>query len=84
MAETSRRRIAVDIRWVTTFKLLAAAALVWVWLTLAQLVLVLIVTVLLAVTLNPVVDWFERHGWARWASAAMIFTLLLVGFGLFA
>ena len=83
MAETGRRRIAVDIRWSTIFKLFAAAALVWVWLTLAQLVLVLIVAVLLAVTLNPVVDWFERHGWPRWSSAALIFVALLVGVGLF-
>jgi predicted PurR-regulated permease PerM len=84
MAETARRRIAVDIRWATIFKLLAAAALVWVWLTLVQLVLVVIVAVLLAVTLNPVVDWFERHGRARWSAAALIFTALVVSFGLFA
>ena len=50
----------------TIVKLLVAAALVWIWLTLVQLVLVLVVAVLLAVTLNPVVDWFERHGWPRW------------------
>ena len=24
---------------------------------------------LLAVTLNPVVDWLERRGWPRWAAA---------------
>ena len=83
MAETVRRRIAVDIRWKTIFKLFAAAALVWIWLTLAQLVLVLVVTVLLAVTLNPVVDWLEAHGWARWASAALIFAVLLVSLGAF-
>ena len=84
MAETGRRRIAVDIRWTAIVKLLAAAALVWIWLTLAQLVLVLIVAVLLAVTLNPVVDWFERHGWARWSAAALIFVTLLAGLGGFA
>lgn len=84
MAETARRRIFVDIRWTTIFKLFAAAALVWMWLTLAELVLVLIVAVLLAVTLNPVVDWFERHGWPRWGAAGLIFVSLLVGFGLFA
>ena len=84
MAETARRRVAVDIRWPTILKVLAAAALVWIWLTLVQLILVVIVAVLLAVTLNPVVDWFERHGWARWSAAALIFVLLLVSFGLFA
>ena len=83
MAETQRRRVAVDIRWPTIFRLLAAAALVWAWLTLVQLVLVMIVAVLLAVTLNPVVDWFERHGWARWSAAALIFVLILGTLGAF-
>jgi predicted PurR-regulated permease PerM len=84
MAETARRRIAVDIRWPTIFKLLAAAALVWMWLTLVQLVLVLIVAVLLAVTLNPIVDWLEQRGWARWAAAAVMFVGLLATVGGFA
>ena len=84
MAESFRRRIAVEIRWPTIFKLLAAAALVWIWLALVQLVLVLIVAVLLAVTLNPVVDWLERRGWPRWAAAAVIFVGLLATLGGFA
>lgn len=82
MAETSRRT-TVEVPWRTIFKLLAAAALVWAWLTLVQLILVLIVAILLAVTLNPVVDWFERHGWPRWGAAALIFTSLMAGAGLF-
>src|SRR4051812_37932454 len=84
MAETARRRIAVDIRWSAIFKLLAAAALVWMWLRLVELVLVVIVAVLLAVTLNPVVEWFERRGWPRWRAALLIFVALLAmlgGFG---
>jgi len=81
MAETARRRIFVDIRWATIFKLLAAAALVWMWLSLVELFLVLLVAVLLAVTLNPIVDWLERHGWPRWAAAALIFIMLLATFG---
>jgi predicted PurR-regulated permease PerM len=84
MAETGRRRVAVDVRWSTFLKLLAAAALVWIWLRLVQLVLVLIVAVLLAVTLNPIVEWFERRGWPRWRAAVLIFVALLAllgGFG---
>ena len=84
MAEPDRRRIAVDVRWRTIFKLMVAAALVWVWLTLVQLALVLIVAVLLAVTLNPVVDRFERRGWPRWSAAALIVVVLLAGLGGFA
>ena len=81
MAQPRRRRILVDIRWVTLAKILAAAALVWMWLTLVELVLVLIVAVLLAVTLNPVVDWFERHGWPRWGAAGLMFVGVLVALG---
>src|SRR6476659_8055653 len=81
MAETGRRRVAVEIRWPTIFKLLAAAALVWLWLTLVQLALVVIVAVLLAVTLNPVVDRLERRGWPRWAAAAVIVVGLLATLG---
>src|SRR3954451_14651408 len=78
------RRVAVDIRWKTIFKLLAAAALVWMWIRLVQLILVLVVAVLLAVTLNPIVEWFERRGWPRWRAALLIFIALLAvlgGFG---
>jgi predicted PurR-regulated permease PerM len=84
MAETARRRIAVDIHWAAIVKVLAAAAVVWMWLRLVQLVLVLVVAVLLAVTLNPIVEWFERRGWPRWRAALLIFMALLAilgGFG---
>jgi predicted PurR-regulated permease PerM len=80
MPETSRRT-TVEIPWRTIFKLIAAAALVWVWLKLVELALVVLVAVLIAVTLKPVVGWFERRGWPRWAAAALISLLLLVGIG---
>src|SRR6476661_1648729 len=83
MAEI-RRRISVDIRWTAIFKILAAAVLVWLWLKLVQLVLVLVVAVLLAVTLNPVIDWFERRGWPRWRAALLVFVVLVATFGGFA
>ena len=82
MSDTSRRT-TIEVPWRTIFKLLTAAALVWLWLTLVQLVLVLIVAVLLAVTLNPVVDWFERRGWPRWGAAGLMFVVLMVAAGLF-
>ena len=68
--------MAVDIPWRTIFRLFAAAALVWLWLALVQLVLVIIVAVLFAVTLNPVVAWFERRGMSR-AGASTIVGLLV-------
>src|SRR3954469_20617339 len=76
-----RRRLSIDIRWTAIFKPLAAAAFVWIWLKLVQLVLVLVVAVLLAVTLNPVIEWFERRGWPRWRAALLIFVALLAAVG---
>ena len=81
MPDTPRRRIAVDVPWRTIFKLLVAAALVWLWLTLVQLVLVVIVAVLLAVTLNPAVGWFERRGLPRWVGAVTIGLVLVATIG---
>ena len=86
MAETFQRS-TLEIPWRTIFKLIAAAALVWVWLKLVELALIVIVAVLLAVTLMPIVDWFQRRGWPRWAAAALIsvvFMALFGGFGWFA
>jgi predicted PurR-regulated permease PerM len=75
------RRSSLEIPWHTIFKLIAAVALVWAWLKLVELALVVIVAVLLAVTLTPVVAWFERRGWPRWLSAAFITVAMMVLFG---
>jgi predicted PurR-regulated permease PerM len=84
MADTLRRRTTVEVPWATLLKVIAAAALVWAWLKLVELVLVLIVAVLLAVTLNPIVDRLERRGWARWGAALLIFVALIALLGGFA
>ena len=73
----SRRLRTVDISWRTVFKVLAAIVFVWLWLQLYGLVLVLIVAILLAVTLNPLVAWFERRGWPRWGAASFVSLVLL-------
>src|SRR4051812_10999370 len=84
VADTGSSRVSFDIRWAAIFKLLAAAALVWLWLKLIQLVLVVVVAVLLAVTLNPVVDRLERRGWARGSAAVLIVVMLIALLGGFA
>lgn len=68
----------MEIPWRTILKVLAAIALVWLWLQLVQLVLVVIVAALLAVTLNPVVCWFERRGLSR-AAGTVLVGFILVG-----
>jgi predicted PurR-regulated permease PerM len=77
MPDLSRTHVSVEVPWRTIFKILAAAALVWLWLTLVDLVLVVIVAVLLAVTLNPLVEWFERRGLPRWGASVMVGLMLL-------
>jgi predicted PurR-regulated permease PerM len=80
MPEANHLR-TIEIPWRTILKVLAAGVLVWMWLQLYQLVLVLIVAVLLAVTLNPIVKWFERRGLPRWAGATILSAALLVLIG---
>src|SRR3954468_6059137 len=77
MPDPVTRRVVVDVPWRTLFKLMAAAALIWLWLKLVQVVLVLIVAALLAVTLNPIVEWLERRGWKR-STGTLVIALCLV------
>jgi predicted PurR-regulated permease PerM len=67
-----RRELVVLIPWRTIFKLLAAGALVWVWLQLWQLLLLLIAAVVIAVTLEPLVEWLDRVLLPRWAAALLV------------
>src|SRR5476649_552642 len=77
-------RTSVEIPWHTILKVIAAAAMVWLWLKLVELALVVIVAVLLAVTLMPIVFWFDRHRWPRWIGVACIAVALLALGGGFA
>jgi predicted PurR-regulated permease PerM len=72
MPSASPRKTVITLSWSALFKVLAAVAFVWLWLRLVQLVLVVIVAVLLAVTLNPVVEWLERRGLPRWVAATTV------------
>ena len=84
MSDTDRTRVSVEIPWRTIFKVMTAAALIWLWLTLVSTILVLIVAVLLAITLNPVVAWFEGRGLPRWAASVVVgLTLLAIVGGFF-
>jgi predicted PurR-regulated permease PerM len=77
MADSAGKRAAVELPWRTIFKVIAAVALVWLWLQLVEVVLVVIVAALLAVTLNPVVCWFERRGWSRAVGTALVAFLIV-------
>jgi len=81
MPDPARTHLSLDIPWRTIFKLMAAAALIWLWLTLVSLILVVIVAVLLAVTLNPVVEWLEARGLPRWGASVAVGVILLATVG---
>jgi predicted PurR-regulated permease PerM len=75
----SLKRTELVIPWRSLLKVIAAVALVWMWLKLIELGLVIIVALLLAVTLNPIVNWLERHRLPRAAAATVIgFVLVAV------
>lgn len=74
-------RVVVEVPWRTLFKVVAAVALVWLWLQLVEVVLVVIVAALLAVTLNPVVGWFEERGVSRGKGTALVAFVIVATVG---
>ena len=70
------------ITWASIFKVLAAAVFVWAWLKLWPLVMVLAVALLLAVTLDPAIEWLCKRGIARWGAVAIlgVLSVALSGF----
>lgn len=75
------RRFVLDIPWSTLIRLGIVAAAAWVTLQLLNTILVLIVALLIAVTLDPAVDWLERRRLRRATAATVVclVVLLLVG-----
>ena len=72
-----------QLPWGTIFKVLTAVLLVWLWFRLWQWILLLIISAFLAVGLDPVVEWLDRHRIRRAYGAFLIVLLiagLLVGF----
>jgi predicted PurR-regulated permease PerM len=81
MADTIRRQVRLDVPWRTLLKVLAAVALAWALVQILPIVLILLVAVVLAVSLDPVVVWLERHRVPRTFAAVIVATaiVLLVG-----
>jgi predicted PurR-regulated permease PerM len=80
MAES---RTTFDIAPRAIIKVLATIVLVWVWLQLWQLVTLIVVSVVLAVAVEPVVEWLERRRVHRSAAAVgvvLVLASLIAGF----
>ena len=81
MPEHVHRRTSLELPWRTILKVIIAFAIVWLILNLIHLILVVVVAVLLAVTLDPVVVWFERRGLPRSGAAAAVALIVLAVVG---
>ncbi len=80
MPESSRRTV-VEIPWRTLLKVIAAVALAWLLVQLIHIVLLIIVAIVLAVTLEPIVCWFERRGASRAAAATVVAIAIAAAIG---
>jgi predicted PurR-regulated permease PerM len=78
MSEAPRER-SVNVSWRTLLKIVLAVAVVWLVIHLIPLLLLVVVSVILAITLDPVVQFVERRGVPCSAASAVVgFTLLLL------
>ena len=81
---TIQTRLRVDVSFATFLRAIAAAALVWLWWLMWRWVLVFVLAALVAVALDPAVQWLERRGVRRGHGAlltGLAIVLLLAGFG---
>jgi predicted PurR-regulated permease PerM len=82
MQTRSRSRV-VEISFATFLRAVMAAALVWMWWLLWRWLLVFSLAALVAVALDPVVQWLEARGVRRAYGAlltGLVLVLLLAGF----
>jgi predicted PurR-regulated permease PerM len=72
VADTVRRQVRLEIPWRTFLKIFAAFALGWCLLRLIPIVLMMFVAVIMAVALEPLVEWLERRRLGRAAAAILV------------
>jgi predicted PurR-regulated permease PerM len=83
MGLTPSERVRLYLPWPTIFKLMGAAALVWVWLQIWPLLMVGLVSLVLAVSLEPVIGWLERRRIKRGLAVLLVGTVTLATVGAF-
>ncbi|MEA3210352.1 MAG: hypothetical protein QOE70_3409 [Chthoniobacter sp.] len=79
-----RRKIEMTVSWVTILKVVAAALLVYLSVQLWPLLALLLLSLLIAITLFPILRWTRFHGWPDWMGILLVCLLLFVSVGLFA
>src|SRR5471030_1503614 len=75
--------VRLDVSWLTILKILSAAALVWIWLQAWPIVMVVLVSLVLAITLEPVVHWLEQRRFTRGLAVLVVGAVTLATFGAF-
>ena len=83
MSPSPPEHVRLDVSWLTILKILSAAALVWIWLQIWPIVMVVLVSLVLAVTLEPVVRWLERRRFRRGLAVLVVGAVTLATFGAF-
>jgi predicted PurR-regulated permease PerM len=83
MSSVPPERVLLDVPWLTILKILTAAALVWIWLQVWPIVMVVLVSLVLAVTLEPIVEWLERRRLKRGLAVVVVGAVPLAIFGAF-
>jgi predicted PurR-regulated permease PerM len=69
-------RVTFDIAPRALVKILAAVVIVWLWLSLWQLLMLIFVSIVLAISLEPIVEFLCRRRVPRAVAAAGVVTLL--------
>jgi predicted PurR-regulated permease PerM len=83
MSTPEEQRTEIHVPTSTILKLLFTALLVWAGLQLWPELLLLFLSVILAIAIEPVVDWLDRHGLSRGVSAAVCALIVLGALTLF-
>ena len=69
-------RTLFDVSWRTIARVLVAAAVVWIWVQIRQSILIFLISIILAITIDPLVRWLEARRIPRGvAAAASVFVL---------
>jgi predicted PurR-regulated permease PerM len=83
MSTPEQQRTDIHVPTSTILKLLFTAFLVWAGLRLWPELILLFLSVILAIAIEPVVDWLDHHGLSRGVSATICALIILGGLTLF-
>jgi len=83
MSPSPQERVWLYVPWLTILKVLSAAVLVWIWLQVWPIVMVVLVSLVLAVALEPIVQWLERRRFKRGLAVLVVGAMTLAIFGAF-